>query len=198
MAAQPHIGIDLGTTNSVVAMVDAHGRPTVLANGDGDLLTPSVVYFDADGPAIVGREAVKAGLQDPGEHGRSRQARTRPRVHFASDSRPQTSARRRFRRDSASTRQRRRFPCRRVHQGGRHRSRVLQRAAAESDDGRRRDGRAQRSRAAQRTDGGRTGVRLRTRRLFRHRQVDRRTPESPRASSRCSSTISAAAPSTSR
>jgi molecular chaperone DnaK len=65
MAAQPHIGIDLGTTNSVVAMVDAHGRPTVLANGDGDLLTPSVVYFDADGPAIVGREAVKAGLQDP-------------------------------------------------------------------------------------------------------------------------------------
>src|SRR5829696_5268526 len=65
MAAQPHIGIDLGTTNSVVAMVDAHGRPTVLANGDGDLLTPSVVYFEADGPAIVGREAVKAGLQDP-------------------------------------------------------------------------------------------------------------------------------------
>src|SRR5262245_11674505 len=66
MAAQPHIGIDLGTTNSVAAMVDAHGRPTVLANGDGDLLTPSVVYFEAEGPAIVGREAIKAGLQDPG------------------------------------------------------------------------------------------------------------------------------------
>jgi molecular chaperone DnaK len=66
MASQPHIGIDLGTTNSVVAMVDAHGRPVVLANGDGDLLTPSVVYFEAEGPAIVGREAIKAGLQDPG------------------------------------------------------------------------------------------------------------------------------------
>lgn len=66
MAAQPHIGIDLGTTNSVVAMVDAHGRPTVLANSDGDLLTPSVVYFEPEGPAIVGREAVRAGLQDPG------------------------------------------------------------------------------------------------------------------------------------
>ena len=65
MAAQPHIGIDLGTTNSVVAMVDPHGRPAVIPNADGDLLTPSVVFFEAEGPAIVGREAVKAGLQDP-------------------------------------------------------------------------------------------------------------------------------------
>ena len=63
--SQPLIGIDLGTTNSVVAHIDAHGRPTSLRNSEGDLLTPSVVYFEDEGPAIVGREAIKAGLLDP-------------------------------------------------------------------------------------------------------------------------------------
>jgi molecular chaperone DnaK len=62
---QPLIGIDLGTTNSVVAYIDPHGRPITLPNADGDLLTPSVVYFEESGPAIVGREAMKAGLLDP-------------------------------------------------------------------------------------------------------------------------------------
>ncbi|HVJ83578.1 MAG TPA: Hsp70 family protein, partial [Planctomycetia bacterium] len=65
MAAQPYVGIDLGTTNSVVAHVDSHGRPVALANSEGDLLTPSVVYFETEGPAIIGREAIKAGLVDP-------------------------------------------------------------------------------------------------------------------------------------
>lgn len=61
----PLIGIDLGTTNSVVAYIDPYGRPITLPNADGDLLTPSVVYFEENGPAIVGREAFKAGLLDP-------------------------------------------------------------------------------------------------------------------------------------
>ena len=50
------VGIDLGTTNSVVASLDAYGRPVVLPNRDGRNITPSVIYFGADPPA-VGDEA---------------------------------------------------------------------------------------------------------------------------------------------
>jgi molecular chaperone DnaK len=52
------IGIDLGTTYSVVAYLDAAGRPTTAINGTGDLLTPSALFFDDDN-VVVGKEAVK-------------------------------------------------------------------------------------------------------------------------------------------
>ena len=58
------IGIDLGTTFSVVAHFDKEGRCRTLANAEGDLTTPSVVYFDSD-QHIVGKEAVKAGAFEP-------------------------------------------------------------------------------------------------------------------------------------
>jgi molecular chaperone DnaK len=50
------VGIDLGTTNSVVAHRNAYGRPEVIPNREGQNVTPSVVYFGADPPA-VGQEA---------------------------------------------------------------------------------------------------------------------------------------------
>jgi molecular chaperone DnaK (HSP70) len=50
------VGIDLGTTNSVVAHRNRYGRPEVIANRDGENITPSVVYFGTDPPA-VGQEA---------------------------------------------------------------------------------------------------------------------------------------------
>src|SRR3981081_2862049 len=50
------VGIDLGTTNSVVATRNAYGRPEVIANREGQNVTPSVVYFGSDPPA-VGQEA---------------------------------------------------------------------------------------------------------------------------------------------
>src|SRR6478609_748024 len=50
------VGIDLGTTNSVVACRNAYGRPEVIPNGEGQNVTPSVVYFGSDPPA-VGQEA---------------------------------------------------------------------------------------------------------------------------------------------
>ena len=50
------VGIDLGTTNSAVACRNAYGRPEVIANREGQNITPSVVYFGADPPA-VGQEA---------------------------------------------------------------------------------------------------------------------------------------------
>jgi molecular chaperone DnaK len=53
------IGIDLGTTFSVVARLDDLGRPQTLSNAEGDKTTPSAVLFDGD-EIVVGREAVKA------------------------------------------------------------------------------------------------------------------------------------------
>jgi len=58
------IGIDLGTTYSVVAYVDPTGRPTTVLNQSGDLLTPSAVGFE-DGQVIVGKEAVKGSVLEP-------------------------------------------------------------------------------------------------------------------------------------
>ena len=48
------IGIDLGTTNSVVAVVEV-GEPTVIINPDGQRTTPSVVHFSKSGERLVGQ-----------------------------------------------------------------------------------------------------------------------------------------------
>ncbi len=66
-AARPSgaaVGIDLGTTFSLVAHVDAQGRPACIPNSAGDLLTPSIVLFD-EGGAVVGKEAVLASAMEP-------------------------------------------------------------------------------------------------------------------------------------
>lgn len=55
----PAVGIDLGTTFSVLARVDPRGRPVTMINAEGDLLTPSTVLFDGE-EVVVGKEAVKA------------------------------------------------------------------------------------------------------------------------------------------
>jgi molecular chaperone DnaK len=57
--AIPAIGIDLGTTFSVLARIDGHGRPVTVVNAEGDRLTPSDVLFDGD-EVVVGKEAQKA------------------------------------------------------------------------------------------------------------------------------------------
>jgi molecular chaperone DnaK len=62
--AAPAVGIDLGTTYSVVAYLDPQGRPCSIPNGAGDVLTPSVVLFD-DGGTVVGKEAVQASALEP-------------------------------------------------------------------------------------------------------------------------------------
>ena len=62
------VGIDLGTTNSVVATVDDRGDVVILPNASGGEITPSVVYFDSDGSVVVGEEAVQATAIDP-DHG---------------------------------------------------------------------------------------------------------------------------------
>ncbi|MBI4590804.1 MAG: molecular chaperone DnaK [Candidatus Rokubacteria bacterium] len=58
------IGIDLGTTNSVVAVVES-GDPTVIANQEGSRLTPSVVGFTKDGEILVGQVAKRQAITNP-------------------------------------------------------------------------------------------------------------------------------------
>jgi molecular chaperone DnaK len=58
------VGIDLGTTNSLVAAVDA-GIPYVIAGTDGQRLTPSVVTFQKEGAPIVGRAAQRLRAVEP-------------------------------------------------------------------------------------------------------------------------------------
>lgn len=61
---QPPVGIDLGTTYSAVAYLDNAGRPTLIPNRAGDLLTPSAVLIE-DGEIVIGREAVKGSMLSP-------------------------------------------------------------------------------------------------------------------------------------
>jgi molecular chaperone DnaK len=63
--SRPVVGIDLGTTNSVVATVNDDGKVVILRNAVGAELTPSVVYFEPDGGVVVGEEAVAATAFDP-------------------------------------------------------------------------------------------------------------------------------------
>jgi molecular chaperone DnaK len=58
------IGIDLGTTNSVVAVVEG-GDPTVIANQEGSRLTPSVVGFTKDEEILVGQVAKRQAITNP-------------------------------------------------------------------------------------------------------------------------------------
>jgi molecular chaperone DnaK len=64
--SRPVVGIDLGTTNSVVATVDDAGRVVIVRNAVGGEITPSAVYFEPDGGVVVGEEAVAATAIDPG------------------------------------------------------------------------------------------------------------------------------------
>jgi molecular chaperone DnaK len=63
MNATRAVGIDLGTTNSVVACLDETGRTQVVRNAEGELVTPSVVFFDKT-EIVVGRPARQAARVD--------------------------------------------------------------------------------------------------------------------------------------
>lgn len=58
------VGIDLGTTNSVVAVIDG-GNPTVIVNAEGSRTTPSVVAFKAGNERLVGQVAKRQGALNP-------------------------------------------------------------------------------------------------------------------------------------
>ena len=58
------IGIDLGTTNSCVAVIEG-GEPVVIANAEGARPTPSVVAFSKDGERMVGQVAKRQAITNP-------------------------------------------------------------------------------------------------------------------------------------
>ncbi len=58
------VGIDLGTTNSVVAIME-HGNPIVIPNADGNRTTPSVVAFSQSGERLVGQIARRQAVLNP-------------------------------------------------------------------------------------------------------------------------------------
>ena len=64
MASRIAVGIDLGTTNSAAAWVDPSEKTAMLRNTEGELLTPSVVFFD-DTEVIVGKEARRVASLHP-------------------------------------------------------------------------------------------------------------------------------------
>ena len=57
------VGIDLGTTNSVIAVLEG-GEPTIVANAEGGRTTPSVVSFK-DGEVLVGEVAKRQAITNP-------------------------------------------------------------------------------------------------------------------------------------
>src|SRR6201986_2651486 len=58
------VGIDLGTTNSVVSVLEA-GEPVVIPNAEGSRTTPSVVAFSKSGEVLVGEVAKRQAITNP-------------------------------------------------------------------------------------------------------------------------------------
>ena len=61
---QKVVGIDLGTTNSVIAVMEG-GMPVVVSNSDGFRTTPSVVSYTKKGDLLVGQIAKRQGVINP-------------------------------------------------------------------------------------------------------------------------------------
>ena len=85
------IGIDLGTTNSCVAVLEG-GTPEVITNAEGERITPSVVAFTAGGERLVGRLAKRQAITNPTNTIASikREMGTDHRVHVSIDGKEET------------------------------------------------------------------------------------------------------------
>ena len=80
------IGIDLGTTNSCVAVMEG-GEPTVIPNAEGARTTPSVVAFTKDGERLVGQIAKRQAITNPDRTVISIKREMAPRTRFPSTAR---------------------------------------------------------------------------------------------------------------
>jgi len=64
MSSRKAVGIDLGTTFSAVAHIDAYGKPQIIPNSENERITPSVILFEA-GNAVVGSVARNSAVAEP-------------------------------------------------------------------------------------------------------------------------------------
>ena len=64
MSNRKAVGIDLGTTFSAVAHIDAYGKPQIIPNAESERITPSVIFFDGS-KAIVGTMAKNNTVAEP-------------------------------------------------------------------------------------------------------------------------------------
>ena len=176
------IGIDLGTTNSVVAVMEG-GEPVVITNPEGGRLTPSVVAFTKTGERLVGQVAKRQAVTNPENTvfsikrfmGRkfdevNEEMKMVPyQVVRASNGDARVNAHRQgvlaagnLRDDPAEAEAGGGgVPRAAGHQGGHHRARLLQRRAAAGDQGRRPDRRPRSHAHRQRADRGGAGLRPR-------------------------------------
>ena len=176
------IGIDLGTTNSVVAVMEG-GEPTVITNPEGGRLTPSVVGFTKTGERPVGQVAKRQAVTNPentifsikrfmgrrytevteemtmvpykvsqGPDGEVRVHAQGARLHAARDLRDGPAEAEACRRGA---------PGPAGHRGRHHGAGLLQRRPAPGHEGRRPDCRPRGEADRQRADGGRAGLRPR-------------------------------------
>ena len=180
------IGIDLGTTNSVVAVMEG-GEPTVIASAEGGRTMPSVVAFTKTGERLVGQLAKRQAVTNPGntvfsikrfmgrrfddpetKHSRELVPYTvdkdaKQRRHRRQAGRRQVVLAARDQRDGPAEAEDRRggIPRREGDRGRHHGPGLLRRHAAPGDQGRRPDRRPRRQANHQRADG--VGPRLRPR-----------------------------------
>ena len=175
------VGIDLGTTNSVIAAMEG-GKPTVIPNAEGSRTTPSVVAFTDQGERLVGQLARRQAILNPkgtiysakrfiGR--RYDEVAERAERGHRSTWCPARTARSGSRSGTSCTRRRRsralvlrklaedagEVPRREGHRGGHHRAGVLQRRPAAGDQGRRPDRRPRGAADHQRADRGGAGLR---------------------------------------
>ena len=161
--AKKVIGIDLGTTNSVVAVMEG-GQPAVIVNQEGSRITPSVVAFTKEGERLVGQVAKRQAVTNPENTvfsikrfmGRKFDEVVRRAAARALSHRRRRQRRRVGRgarqeilaagnlRDGAAEAEAggRGLPRREGDRRGHHRAGVFQRRAAAGDEGRRQDCRA--------------------------------------------------------
>ena len=174
---QPPVGIDLGTTLSVVAYVDPTGRPITVPNRSGDLLTPSAVAFEED-VVIVGHEAIKGSVLAPEAFADCFKRDMGRAAYHRAGRRPERSARG-AQRLPPQTAQGGRRAAARAHPAGRHhRAGLLRRGTPQGHAGRRPSGGPGGAGHHQRADRRRRHLRLSPRRARRGRRPGRqgRTP----------------------
>ena len=127
------IGIDLGTTNSVVAILEG-GEPTVIANAEGSRTTPSVVAFAKNAEVLVGEVAKRQAVTNADRTIRSVKRHMGTDWTVTSTARSSPPADQRVRAAEAQE-GRGSLPRREDHRRGDHRSGVLQRRAAPGHQG---------------------------------------------------------------